>query len=1221
MAYPIQNILEKMVSVDRDFRYMASNDLFAILQKDNTSFDAETERRLCKNLVKQLSDISGEVQTVAKNCLGPLAKRIQIQQLEELVDSLCAKLQSTEEHERDTASLALKTVIEAIRADRSAKIAPRLAPRLAKAVAENDSLEVKVECLDIITLILIRYGHQVEQHHELILNSIFPQLSNSRQSVRKHTITALSSLSKVANDTIFKRLCEQIRAKLEQGKDFSTFAQAVVGISRAVGIRLGDHVDHFIPPLIQHAKISEDIESNSAMDETTEACLQALEALTLRCPRQVIPHVQEITSVALAALQYDPNYNDTGSDDENGMDDDDAGSDDDEGYSDDDDISWKVRRASAKTLSALILQRPEKLSSFYQEITPTLVSRFREREENVRCEIIGVFIDMLKQTELVSAEEEKRTDDNAMECESQAKILLKNEVPRVIKAVSKQLTSKSIKTRVICFTLLRELVQVLPGSIEDHLNVVVPAFKKAFSDRQATPALKVEALGFLGAALAHKPGKAWHGYLEAVAPPVFAAVSDRYYKITAEALRVCTRLVIPIQEVGNQALAMSMFQAAMTKLMAQDQDQEVKEAVIICSGNMVAHLGNILQTELSGLLSLLLERLKNEITRFTVVKALTTIASSPLRVNLSSVMKETIEWLASFLRKSHRPLVQASLTCLEALVRNYSTFITVDMYREILNNLTSLVSDQDLHLAHAALIVATLILEAQPAMAQDVKTTILPQGMVLVTSPVLQGQALQSLSAFFAQLVRLNVPTITSAELLSSLAAAPSKVDKPSRQVYNSVAQCIGTLTLNLPKASQDDTVAVFLRNITAADSSDSTKLLSLTSLGEIGRHINLSHHAQIRETVSALLDAGSEEIKSAASFALGNITVGALEQFLPALFVDIVEKPNRQYLLLHALKEVITRHSSQESARVLGAYVDKMFGVLFKYCDAEDEGVRNVVAECLGRLVLLDVNFVLPALRERLQSPTPHTRWAMVTALRFALTFKNPVLSEAVSAYIGDFFKSIQDSDLTVRRASLLLLNCTGHNHPQLARAHLSYLMPALFEEMRVKPELIRTVDLGPFKHKVDDGLEIRKAAFETLDTLLDSCPQAVAEYSFLPHVKNGLLDHHDIKLLSYLVLIKAASTPAITPWMLPMLDDLVDPLREIIVAKPKENAVKHEIERFEEQSRSAVRVVAALNKIEGASESPRFHDLIENTIKQDPELKVYYMQQSEASRVSSDE
>ncbi len=59
----------------------------------------------------------------------------------------------------------------------------------------------------------------------------------------------------------------------------------------------------------------------------------------------------------------------------------------------------------------------------------------------------------------------------------------------------------------------------------------------------------------------------------------------------------------------------------------------------------------------------------------------------------------------------------------------------------------------------------------------------------------------------------------------------------------------------------------------------------------------------------------------------------------------------------------------------------------------------------------------------------------------------------------------------------------------------------------MMVQKELIRTVDLGPFKHIVDDGLELRKGAFECMDTLLDGClDQIDPSYFITPFLLSGL-------------------------------------------------------------------------------------------------------------------
>lgn len=62
----------------------------------------------------------------------------------------------------------------------------------------------------------------------------------------------------------------------------------------------------------------------------------------------------------------------------------------------------------------------------------------------------------------------------------------------------------------------------------------------------------------------------------------------------------------------------------------------------------------------------------------------------------------------------------------------------------------------------------------------------------------------------------------------------------------------------------------------------------------------------------------------------------------------------------------------------------------------------------------------------------------------------------------------------------------------------------------------------MGPFTHEVDDGLDIRKAAFECMYTLLDTCLDRIDIFEFLNHLEMGLKDHYDIKMLTYLMVTR---------------------------------------------------------------------------------------------------
>uniref|UniRef100_A0A4W6DNL3 TATA-binding protein interacting (TIP20) domain-containing protein n=1 Tax=Lates calcarifer TaxID=8187 RepID=A0A4W6DNL3_LATCA len=99
----------------------------------------------------------------------------------------------------------------------------------------------------------------------------------------------------------------------------------------------------------------------------------------------------------------------------------------------------------------------------------------------------------------------------------------------------------------------------------------------------------------------------------------------------------------------------------------------------------------------------------------------------------------------------------------------------------------------------------------------------------------------------------------------------------------------------------------------------------------------------------------------------------------------------------------------------------------------------------------------------------------------------------------------------------------------------------------------------MGPFKHTVDDGLDVRKAAFECMYTLLDSCLEGLDVLQFLDHVEEGLKDHYDIRMLTFLMLARLVSLcPAA---VLQRLDRLVEPLKATCTTKVLKHTHTHTV------------------------------------------------------------
>uniref|UniRef100_A0A3B1K374 Cullin-associated and neddylation-dissociated 2 (putative) n=1 Tax=Astyanax mexicanus TaxID=7994 RepID=A0A3B1K374_ASTMX len=1212
ITYYISNLLEKMTSTDKDFRFMATNDLMMELQKDSIKLDEDSERKVVTMLLKLLEDKNGEVQNLAVKCLGPLVSKVKEYQVETMVDTLCSNMVSDKEQLRDISSMGLKTVIAELPPASAglcltANVCKKITSQLIGAMGKQDDVPVQLEALDILSDMLGRLGSTLVSFHQSILTSLLPQLTSPRMAVRKRAIIALGHLVPSCSPALFTQLTEHLMGEMTRGgatANTRTYIQCLTTVIRQGGHRVGEHLEKIIPLVVKFCSVED--------DELRENCFQAFEAFVRRCPKEMSPHIPTVIKLCLKYITHDPNYNyDAEDDQEESMDigsGDDEETESDDEYSDDDDMSWKVRRSSVKCLEAVISSRRDLLVELYGSVCPTLVSRFKEREENVKSDIFLAFVALVRQTKPPHG---SALDPGAKE--DPAVTLLKKQVPTVIKALHKQLKEKSMKSRQGCFSILTEMANVLPGALGEHIPNLIPGIVYSLTDKSTSSNMKIDALAFLHVLLSGHTPEVFQPHIKIILPPVITCVEDPFYKITSEALQVTQqicRIMRPLEKRSSSSFdakpyVKEVFGSTLKRLKASDIDQEVKERAISCMGYIVSHLGDQLGGDLQPTLQIFLERLKNEITRLTAVKTLSLIAGSSLKIDLRSILTEGIPILGSFLRKNQRALKLNTLTALNIIVTNYSDCLKPAMIESVLSELPALIQENDMHISQMAIGLLTCMAKVCPSSLGKIGAAILPEVLHLVHSPLLQGGALSSIVEFFHALVLTKASNTGYSDLMKALTGPFYKSKSPDslsvhRQSYYSVAKCVAALSSSCPKEASG-TVGNFIQEVKNQKTSESVRILSFLCLGEVGRSTNLGGHKELKTVIMEAFSSPNEEVKSAASCALGNICVGNLEEYLPFLLKEIGAQPKRQYLLLHSLKEVISALSEES----LKPHVENIWTLLFKNCECGEEGTRNVVAECLGKLTLVNPALLLPRLKKQLSSGSSLARSTVVTAVKFTIVDHPVPIDSLLKDSIGDFLKTIQDPDLNVRRVALVMFNSAAHNKPGLIRGLLTSVLPKLYNETQIRKELIREVEMGPFKHTVDDGLDVRKAAFECMYTLLDSCLDGLDIFEFLNHVEEGLKDHYDIRMLTFIMLARLASLCPSA--VVQRLDRLVEPLRATCTTKVKAGSVKQEFEKQEELRRSAMRAVAALLSISDVEKSPVMADFA-NQIRTNAEMATIF-------------
>ncbi|WKY13653.1 hypothetical protein Q1695_004466 [Nippostrongylus brasiliensis] len=606
-AYHVAQLIDKMMSVDKDYRFMAVNDLMRELQTNNMRLDDDSEKKVVRMLIRLLDDNSGEVQNLAVKCLGTVTQRVKEAQAETLVDALCSMMINGSDSLRDVSSIALKTVVGHLPVANTTfvtNLMKRLVPKLNSILEQtkpNDS--VRLEVVDIAGDVLTRFGALIPSVHKETQKVLLDQLLLERPALKKKATIALGAMMAVCSQELFKETMDVFVERLTDAKgthSIRTYVVALTFVAKSNGSRFSDYIPKVVPKVIEQVQSADD-------DELKEALLQSLETFLYRCPREMAAYQDQVLKIVTNDLTYDPNYSYSDDEEEQTMEIGDGDTDEDEAedYSDDDDMSWKVRRASAKTIEAMIVSRRDQLSNSVQSLGPLLISRLREREENVRIDIYNAYIAILSQARLVvpnslaalhkdKAEEPVKIgctlfSPSALSAEQQQLLeAIAAQSEPLLKAVMKQIKMKSPRTRSLSFELLASFVRTLPGSLASYLPSLLPGLMTAVLDRASGAPMKIDALTLLARVIKCHDSKVFALHLENVVQLTIGAIQDSFYKVSAEGLSVASLLVPVIRDCNGGHLVPMLYSAIFEKLKINDIDQEVKERAIYAAGLFVA---------------------------------------------------------------------------------------------------------------------------------------------------------------------------------------------------------------------------------------------------------------------------------------------------------------------------------------------------------------------------------------------------------------------------------------------------------------------------------------------------------------------------------------------------------------------------------------------------------------------------------------------------------
>ncbi|KAJ2787170.1 SCF complex assembly [Coemansia interrupta] len=1220
-----QNFLRKVREADQDLRGMAVSDLLNSLKDQNSQLGKDDGEQYAEALIKALQDAQSYVQNLAMECLVQLVKHVAPSTTQAAIISICNRIQDAGKEAGKTAlSVALRVVIGRIAENSEDKgMIAHMATPVVKTLdaTENLPTDVMVDIFGALFEILAHAGAHLAADAEAVANVqtlLLKYINNESIPVRRRAIEALGKFvvnvpgerSDQALTTIFERYQNS-----NSDNDTAILLRVLVTIIRQRPSRVEDLV-----PVIVDTELEVVDDGERARRVVS---LVAFETIVRHCPALVKQRRDDIYQIAVNALTYDPNYYDedaansvmeTGSDEDLGEFGDEF---DEEIYEDDEDDSWDVRLNGVKLVTTFIKSNMFTSDEIVAKIGDRLIDRFREREDIVRAEILlsyATALDYLKAQFGASLAAD-------MDVECRAPELLRAQAPRAVSALISAIKNytKSTETKQLSFAIFSRLIAIDGTIIDASLSNISPlvtatlaaddtagALKTASTSLVKTN-LKLDALDFLLTFVGRKdlPDSAANFLLGAM-DGIKKSVSSKTFQAPTTSLDVANALVKLLRlSVDHDGRDITPFNgwihdmADIALLHAGGNDQALSKSSYVLLGTLMQQFGNMTDASIVDKSLAALTTWKQGVNQnLDSIVALTTAVSKPTHLPAEKVLaiaQKSLIQADELLSKNYQATVAAGLGLINCLAE-YDSDALSGLGDSILQHIIGVINGSPVSPPPLAL---QAFAKVCPRVPESTIQSIAPSLIKLLSAAIIyDSQSADALKELFQSVGRSFPDQVAqwsacimdnwTKEYMSFVDQRTAKnnaviqMQFPSQMLSNAAKSILGLYNGYFEAKGQPWSGEFLTKHIGAASVKLTADIgltcLALRALGYASIRGVLAQDSSLVSQIRDLVSSKDDDIRSEAATAMGNYA-GSHPDMLPELFEHAAAASDVPTALglFQAVKVAVDYVVGSEKD---SAVASQMWPQIVQYVQRTQKSIADTIAQSLAVFAISFPETYVPLLASSIDASggNIHAKVVFITAFRTLLADKqlSSACEEQIRLVLPSVLSNISDSDINIRRLSLLAMYTIIQTRPALIKDIVGAIQPSLFKQTIVDKSLIREIQMGPYKRQVDDGLEARKCAYQCVYMLVRNMHEQTNGDDVVDCVVRGIVDEQEIRVV--VQQITSESVSKLTGAYAAHMEEISSAIEKILCRKVQPKAVKQEIEKFEEEMRSTVAILIHL-------------------------------------------